>query len=312
MTQATVQVRDLQKSFTTGWNRAPVHALDGITLEVNRGEVFALLGPNGAGKTTLVKVLLGITHLDAGSAEVLGKPAGDVEARIRIGYLPEGHRYPLHLTGEGALRWFARLSGVRGQEITARSGKLLERVGLTRWGSMKLRKYSKGMVQRLGLAIALVHEPELLFLDEPTDGVDPVGRAEIRNILLEERERGTSIFINSHLLSEIERTCDRVAILSHGKILRTGTVADLTEVGLAYRVEAGHVPAPVLEAIRAAGASVESTNGCLHLRVPSLEGLNACLDQLRGSGLLIRQVAPEKSTLEESFIKILAAEETLP
>ena len=312
MTQATVQVRDLQKTFGAGWQRNPVRALDGITLSVDRGEVFGLLGPNGAGKTTLVKVLLGITHLDAGSAEVLGRPAGDVETRIRVGYLPEGHRYPLHLTGEGAIRWFARLSGVRGEDITARSRTLLERVGLTRWAGMKLRKYSKGMVQRLGLAVALVHQPELLFLDEPTDGVDPVGRAEIRKILLEERQRGTAIFINSHLLSEIERTCDRVAILSRGKILRTGTVADLTEAGLSYKVEAGRVPPLVLEAMRAAGASVEATNGCLHLRVPTLEGLNACLDHLRGAGNLIRQVTPEKSTLEESFIRILEQEETIP
>ena len=312
MSQATVQVQDLQKTFKTGWNRAPIRALDGITLSVDRGEVFGLLGPNGAGKTTLVKVLLGITRLDTGTAEVLGRPAGDVETRIRVGYLPEGHRYPLHLTGEGVLRWFARLSGVPRSEINSRAPRLLERVGLSRWAGVRLRKYSKGMVQRLGLAVSLIHEPEVLFLDEPTDGVDPLGRAEIRNILLEEKARGTTFFINSHLLSEIERLCGRVAILSHGKILRAGTVADLTDQGLSYRLEAGPVAPEVLESISRMATSVTANNGSLHLRVPNLEGLNACLDSLRGAGNLIRQVTEEKFSLEESFIKILEGEETRP
>jgi ABC-2 type transport system ATP-binding protein len=312
MSEAAVMVQDLRKTFATGWRRSPIRALDGVTVSVERGEVFGLLGPNGAGKTTLVKVLLGITHADAGSAKVLGQPAGDVKTRMRVGYLPEGHRYPLHLTGEGVVRWFARLSGVPGAEIGGRCAALLERVGLTRWAGVKLRKYSKGMVQRLGLAVALVHRPDVLFLDEPTDGVDPVGRAEIRRILLEEKARGTAIFINSHLLSEIERTCDRVAIVSQGRILRSGTVSELTERGLTYRVDAGSVPAPVLERIRALSTSVEATNGSLHLRVESLEALNACLDSLRGSGNLIRQVTPEKTTLEESFIQILGGEESAP
>jgi len=312
MTEAAIQVQEVQKTFKTGWNRAPIRALDGITLTVDRGEVFGLLGPNGAGKTTLVKVLLGITRLDTGTAEVLGRPVGDVETRTRVGYLPEGHRYPLHLTGEGVLRWFARLSGVPDAEINGRAPKLLERVGLSRWAGVRLRKYSKGMVQRLGLAVSLIHEPELLFLDEPTDGVDPLGRAEIRKILLEERQRGTTIFINSHLLSEIERICGRVAIVSHGKILRAGTVSDLTDQGLSYRLDAGPVSAEVLESIRRVATSVTANNGSLHLCVPNLEGLNACLDSLRGAGNLIRQVSEEKNTLEESFIKILEGEETRP
>jgi ABC-2 type transport system ATP-binding protein len=312
MTEASIAVQELQKTFKAGWHRAPIRALDGITLSVGRGEVFGLLGPNGAGKTTLVKVLLGIARLDAGTAEVLGRPAGDVPTRIRVGYLPEGHRYPLHLTGEGVLGWFARLSGVPSATLRRRAPMLLERVGLTRWARVKLRKYSKGMVQRLGLAVALIHEPELLFLDEPTDGVDPLGRAEIRKILLEEKQRGTTIFINSHLLSEIERICSRVAILSHGKILRSGTVSDLTDQGLSYRLDAGPVAPEVLESIRRSVTSVSANNGSLHLRVPNLEGLNACLDSLRASGTLIRQVTEEKSSLEESFIRILEGEETRP
>jgi len=168
------------------------------------------------------------------------------------------------------------------------------------------------MVQRLGLAVALIHEPRVLFLDEPTDGVDPVGRAEIRSILLDEQRRGTTVFINSHLLSEIERLCEKVAILSRGKILRAGTVSDLTDQGLAYRLEAGPLAPEILAAIRAQATSVEATNGCVHLRVPDLERLNACLDTVRAAGHLIRQVAPERSTLEESFIRILEDEARRP
>jgi ABC-2 type transport system ATP-binding protein len=168
------------------------------------------------------------------------------------------------------------------------------------------------MVQRLGIAVALVHEPEVLLLDEPTDGVDPVGRAEIRRILLEEKDRGASIFINSHLLSEIERTCERVAVLARGRILKMGTVADLTDRGLSYRVDAGTVPSAALSALRGNVQAVTATNGPLHLRVGGLEELNACLDALRSSGCLIREVWPEKSTLEESFLRILDGEEARP
>jgi ABC-2 type transport system ATP-binding protein len=307
-----VQVERLAKTFRTGWGRPPVRALDSVSLSVASGEVFGLLGPNGAGKTTLVKLLLGICRPDAGSARVLDRPAGDVPTRARIGYLPEGHRYPLHLTGSGVVRWFARLSGVPSPEIEPRVRRLLERVGMERWASVRLRKYSKGMVQRLGLAVALVHSPDLLFLDEPTDGVDPVGRREIRNILLEERQRGATIFINSHLLSEIERTCDRVAILSHGRVLRTGSIAELTERGQAYRISAGAVPSPVLESIRPHVASLESSDGWIRVRVRGLEELNQALDRLRASGCLLREVTPEKETLEESFIRILDGEEARP
>jgi ABC-2 type transport system ATP-binding protein len=310
--EATIIVEDLAKTYRTGWHREPVRALDGVTLSVGLGEVFGLLGPNGAGKTTLVKALLGITHPDAGRASILGKKAGDVATKARIGYLPEGHRYPLHLTGEGVVRWFARLSGVPRAEISPRTSRLLARVGLERWAGVRLRKYSKGMVQRLGMAVALVHAPEVLFLDEPTDGVDPVGRAEIRKILLEEKGRGTTIFINSHLLSEIERTCDRVAVVARGKILRTGTVADLTDRGLSYRVDAGPVPPSLLETLRRLSPALTATNGLLHLRVGSLEELNGCLDALRSGGCMLREVWPEKSTLEESFIQILNGEEARP
>jgi ABC-2 type transport system ATP-binding protein len=310
--EAAIAVQDLTKTYRSRWRGAPVRALDGVTLAVGRGEVFGLLGPNGAGKTTLVKVLLGITFPDSGSASILGKRAGDTAVKARIGYLPEGHRYPLHLTGEEVVRWFARLSGVPRAEISPRTRRLLARVGLERWAKVKMRKYSKGMVQRLGMAVALVHEPEVLFLDEPTDGVDPVGRAEIRRILLEEKERGTAIFINSHLLSEIERTCDRVAVAAHGRVLKVGTVADLTDRGLSYRVDAGSVPPPLLAALKKETPSIDAVNGHLHLRVGSLEELNLRLDEIRRGGCLIREVWPEKSTLEESFIRIVEGEEAHP
>ena len=188
------------------------------------GEIFGLLGPNGAGKTTLIKVLLGLVHKTSGDAELLGRPAGDIEARRQIGYLPEQHRIPHHLTGNTALEYYGRLSNMSMSDIRRRRPELLETVGLRRWGRTLVRKYSKGMTQRLGLAQAMLHDPELLILDEPTDGVDPVGRAEIRDILGRLKSEGKTIFLNSHLLQEIELVCDRVAILGQGKLRRMDSV----------------------------------------------------------------------------------------
>ena len=205
-----------------------MHALQGIDLQIPRGSVFGLLGPNGAGKTTLVKILLGIAFPSGGSASVLGKPPGDVSALARIGYLPENHRYPAHLTGEQVLHHFGRLSGIRQPERGRRVTEMLRRVRLEEWRGTRTHKYSKGMMQRLGMAQAVFNEPDLLILDEPTDGVDPIGRHELRDLVLEQKQRGATIFLNSHLLSEVERLCDRVAILKQGRLVRHGTLDDLT------------------------------------------------------------------------------------
>ncbi|HEY3054027.1 MAG TPA: ABC transporter ATP-binding protein, partial [Thermoanaerobaculia bacterium] len=188
-----------------------ITALDGIDFTVRPGELFGLLGPNGAGKTTAVKILLGLTPATAGRALVSGLPVSNPESRRRVGYLPEGHRIPGYLTARQALSIFGRMSEMDSVAIKRRTAELLEKVRLSGWADVRVRKFSKGMTQRLGLAAALIHAPNVLLLDEPTDGVDPVGRREIRDLLRDEAKNGTAVLLNSHLLSEIELTCDRVA-----------------------------------------------------------------------------------------------------
>ncbi|MCS7271366.1 MAG: ABC transporter ATP-binding protein, partial [Gemmataceae bacterium] len=229
-----VETEGLVKDYGRG-----VLALQGVSLRVEPGQIYGLLGPNGAGKTTLVKILLGIVHKTAGQAYVLGQPAGQVRVRYRIGYLPEDHQFPPYHTAWSLLDFYGQLYGLRRSERRRRIPEVLELVGLAPRARFKIRTYSKGMKQRLGIAQTLLHQPEVLFLDEPTDGVDPVGRREIRELMIRLREQGRTIFLNSHLLGEVELICDRVAILRQGRLVLEGSVDDLTrqrgcfEIGLA-------------------------------------------------------------------------------
>jgi ABC-2 type transport system ATP-binding protein len=224
-----IEIRQVRKAYREGWiAKKSFEALRGVDLTVQRGEVFGLLGPNGAGKTTLIKILLGIVRCSAGEAFLLGAPAGSRSARQRIGYLPENLSFPAHHTATRALQLYGRLSRVPEQTIRQKSSELLELVGLAGRERELVRKYSKGMRQRLGLAQAMLHEPELLILDEPTDGLDPVGRSEIRRLISGLRQQGKTVFLNSHILQEVELVCDRVAILAGGTLRGVGTPADLT------------------------------------------------------------------------------------
>lgn len=279
-------------------------ALRGLDLVVPRGQTFGLLGPNGAGKTTLVKLLLGIAFPTSGKASVLGRPTGDVPTRQRVGYLPENHRYPSHLTGEQVLHHFGRLSGLRRPERARRVDALLRRVRMEEWRSVRVHKYSKGMMQRLGMAQAILNDPDLLILDEPTDGVDPIGRREIRDLLLEQKARGATIFLNSHLLSEVERLCDRVAILNEGTLLREGSVADLTRPQAAWQLEVRPAAAEALLAAcrRVPGAS--ASEGRVQI-LGDAAALNALIDALRGQGVEILAITPRRDSLEDVFVKIL-------
>ncbi|MDD5564637.1 MAG: ABC transporter ATP-binding protein [Thermoanaerobaculaceae bacterium] len=303
---AAIAVSGLGKEYRHGRRR--LRALDGVNLTVGRGEVFGLLGANGAGKTTLVKVLLGLARPTSGEVRVRGRDPRRAAARRRIGYLPEGHRFPGYLTGEAALRLFGRLAGVAEGTLDRRIPELLDLVGLAGRGGDRMGRYSKGMTQRLGLAGALLDEPEILFLDEPTDGVDPVGRRRIRDVLLATRRRGTTIFINSHLLSEVERTCDRVAILHQGRVVREGTVADLTTPALRYRVRLGEGQSAAPERLAGEGLAVVSGNGSLEVEVADLAALNRLVDRLRADHLLIAEVSPLRAALEDVFIEVLEGE----
>ena len=214
-----------------------VHALQGISLRVGRGEVFGLLGPNGAGKSTLVKIMMTVVRPTRAEGTLLGHPIGHKPTLARVGYLPENHRFPKYLTGRQVLEFFAALAKVDRQKRKTRAGELLETVGMSEWANTRISTYSKGMLQRVGLAQALVHEPDLVALDEPTDGVDPVGRREILDVLGRLRGQGKTVFINSHALSELESICDRVAILVKGKVARQGTIDELTVAKQRYEIQ---------------------------------------------------------------------------
>jgi ABC-2 type transport system ATP-binding protein len=306
---AVLSVRDLRKVYKRPFERGGIAALDGVSLEVGRGQIFGLLGPNGAGKTTLVKVLLGLVRGHTGEARIFGLPPADPSSRRKVGYLPEAHRLPGHLTGRQLLKLFGRLSGGEPKDVDARVGPLLERVGMGKAADRKVREYSKGMQQRIGLAQALVHAPELVFLDEPTDGVDPVGRAEIRELVLELKRNGTTLFVNSHLLLEVELMCDRVVIMDKGKILRAGTIADLTPSTGVVRFELGAERADLDQVLAGVGRDLRVEGAAFRLTIQK-EELDVAIDRLRSAGISIRAVEPRRINLEEAFLDLVRVSNT--
>jgi len=302
-----ISARRLTKEFRH-WGKR-LRALDAVDLEVRSGEVFGLLGANGAGKTTLMKILLGLTKPTEGEARVRGRDPRAASSRTRIGYLPEGHRFPGYLTGAAALRLFGRLAGLPEPTLDRRTPELLQLVGLADRARDRVGRYSKGMTQRLGLACALLDEPNVLLLDEPTDGVDPVGRRQIRDILLATRTAGTTIFINSHLLSEVERTCDRVAILHRGRVIREGTVEGLTRPTRRFRLRLAAGELPPTKRLREIGAAVVNSNGSVEVEVPDLEALNRLVDTLRAERLLIAEISPLRAALEDVFVEVVGEDD---
>ncbi|HEY0370813.1 MAG TPA: ABC transporter ATP-binding protein [Thermoanaerobaculia bacterium] len=304
-----IEVSGLRKQYRSSFRKPLITALDGIDFQVQEGELFGLLGPNGAGKTTTVKILLGLTRATSGTATICGLPVSNPESRRRVGYLPEGHKIPNYLTARQALSIFGRMSGMNSADIHKRITLLLDQVRMTQWADVRIKKFSKGMTQRLGLACAMIHAPQVLLLDEPTDGVDPVGRREIRDILRAEADRGTAVLLNSHLLSEIERTCDRVAVLRDGKVAAFGSVKDLTQQSALYKMVASPMDDSLVAAFRDTGAGVERVNGHMVLSVADVQHLNSLVDQLRSRGGMLSELTPVRSTLEDVFVDLVRAEE---
>jgi ABC-2 type transport system ATP-binding protein len=296
-----LQTTDLVKRY------GKIEALKGVSLRVDKGEIYGLLGQNGAGKTTLIKVLLGIAHKSSGSAWLLDEPAGSVLVRRRIGYLPEDHRFPDYHSAETLLNFYAKLTGVPRDERRRRTPAVLDLVGLSDRKGHKVRTYSKGMKQRLGLAQAMYHRPEVIFLDEPTDGVDPLGRREIRGVMQRLRELGTTIFLNSHLLGEVELVCDRVAILQRGAVVREGDVAALTRVqGLYLLGLAPDEAFPMGEARRLGYAAVPAGD-LWEVSLSNGQTIDPLVKLLAGRGLNLRHLVEKRQTLEDLFLQTVTA-----
>jgi ABC-2 type transport system ATP-binding protein len=301
MTNWAVDLIDVRKRYGRR-----IEALRGVNIQVGRGEIFGLLGPNGAGKSTLVKIMMTVVLPDRALGTVLGRPLGHRGKLAVTGYLPENHHFPRYLTGAQVLDHYAALAKVPRSRRRANADRLLERVGMRDWARMRIGQYSKGMLQRLGLAQALMNDPELLVLDEPTDGVDPVGRRHIRELLLELRREGRTVFLNSHMLSELEMVCDRVAILVGGLVARQGTLSQLTEHTIEYRVAFRGDPVAVRERVAALGGSLAGRTVVLQGHHP--EKVNQVIDVLRGGGLLIESVQPHRFSLEDILVEVVGGQ----
>jgi ABC-2 type transport system ATP-binding protein len=299
--EKAIVASELTKVYRARFSGREVRAIDGVSLSVRRGATYGLLGPNGAGKTTFVKCLLSAVHPSGGSAFLFGRDARLPDARRAVGYLPENHRFPTYFTGAAMLDFYASLSGLDASRRRRRIPEMLSLVGLEPWGGVRISKYSKGMLQRLGLAQAIIHSPDLLILDEPSDGVDPVGRRHIREILRGLEEKGVTVFINSHLLAEVELFCTEVAILRKGKLVLTGAVRDLT-AGKGYRLSAA-APERLVDELRSRGAAASTKNGFTDFHFATREQVNAAIDLLRSEKCEIESVIPTTSTLEDVFVK---------
>ena len=297
-----IETQDLTKIYRARWSGREVRAIDGVSLRVPRGTIFGLLGPNGAGKTTFVKALLSAVRQTSGNALIFGKDAGQPEARRPIGYLPENHRFPTYFTGAGMLDFYASLSGLEPEQRKKLIPHYLDLVGLDKWGGTRIGKYSKGMLQRLGLAQALIHSPSILILDEPTDGVDPVGRRQIRELLSSFESKGVTIFINSHLLAEVETFCQDIAILHKGKVALAGKMRDLM-AGKGYRLTAARPPDSLADELRMRASSMAERDGAMDFQFATRESVNAAVDLLRAQRCEIEAIIPTTSTLEDVFIK---------
>jgi ABC-2 type transport system ATP-binding protein len=279
-----------------------------LTLEVARGEVFGFLGPNGAGKSTSVKMLLGLVSPTSGEAEILGQPVGDVKTRSRVGFLPEHFRFYDWLTGEELLKLHGRLYGMSHAALRERVPVLLDLVGLTPHRNKRLRDFSKGMLQRIGLAQALINDPDLIFLDEPTSGLDPIGRRLVRDIIKAQRDRGATVLLNSHLLGEVEITCDRVAFIKDGEVVESRELHGESEEQTTVSIRAVNVTVEVLNGLSQWSSSARTEGDRLTLTLSSNTLLPEIVRYLVAKGVDVYEVAPQRVSLEERFLEIVGGD----
>ncbi len=297
-----IQTEHLRKEF------GHTVAVQGLTLEVPRGEVFGFLGPNGAGKTTSIKMLLSLVAPTSGEARLLGRPISDRRIRRQVGFLPEHFRFHDWLTAEEFLALHGRLFGMDEDELQRRIPDLLDLVGLLPFRRAQLRTFSKGMLQRVGLAQAIIHGPDLVILDEPTSGLDPVGRRLVRDIIQDLRRRGTTVFLNSHFLSEIEITCDRVAFIKRGEVVQTSNLDELMEAETVVQIRGRGLSEEVVAGLRRWGQDVARSDGEVRVRMTDPDAVAEMTRFLVAQGVDVLALTPIHPTLEDVFVRIVGSE----
>ncbi len=303
-----IEILDLEKTYAVGfWRKRPKCALKPLRLTVDEGEIFGFLGPNGAGKTTTLKMLMGLVYPTRGSARILDKPINDPQVKAQIGFLPEQPYFYDYLTAQELLAYYGKLSGVASSELRGRIAHMLDRVGLTGSANLQLRKFSKGMLQRVGIAQAILHDPKIVFLDEPMSGLDPMGRREVRDLMEQLKREGKTVFFSTHILSDAEALCDRVAILNHGELRGVGAVADLTS-SVQGKVELIWQGRVVPSAFKALGAEYHISGDTSRAVLPE-SSQDLALDALRRENLRILSLAPVRTSLEEYYLHKLAPPE---
>jgi len=300
-----IRTEGLTKSYSVGfWRSRPYVALDDLTLEVATGEVFGFLGPNGAGKTTTLKLLMQLIFPSAGRAWILDRPVGDVAMRRRIGYLPENPTFYDNVSAEELLGYFAALFGYRGEERRRRVSTLLDEVGLGAERRLQLRKYSKGMIQRVGLAQALINDPEIVFLDEPMSGLDPIGRRDVRDIILRLRDRGATVFFSSHILGDAETLCNRVGIVAGGRLAAQGSLAEMVPFRIrGWDLVLAGVTADAAATLASRGATATAIgDGRYHVVLPSAASSAEAMAFAKSVGAELVSINPVRDTLEDFFM----------
>ena len=304
-----IEILGLEKTYMVGfWRKRPKLALKPLHLAVEEGEVFGFLGPNGAGKTTTLKMLMGLVFPTAGEAKVLGMDVNDPEVKAKIGFLPEQPYFYDYLTARELLAYYGRLSGVPAKEISGRAERMLARVGLRDSADVQLRKFSKGMLQRVGIAQAILHDPQVVFLDEPMSGLDPMGRREVRDLMAELKKEGKTVFFSTHILSDAEALCDRVAVIHQGELRGVGAVAELTS-SIHGKVELVWHGKLVPAGMKTLNAECHVTGETVRAVIPE-ENLDMTIDALRRDKLRLISVVPVRATLEEYFVERLKRAET--
>ena len=298
-----LQVEDLHKTFHVGFWRKRIEAVRGVSFDVRQGETFGLLGPNGAGKTTTIKAILRLIHPDRGAIRMFGRPL-DTETMRRLGYMPENPYVYQYLRAPEFLDLCGRLLGLDAATRRRRTEEMLALVGLAHALDRPIGRFSKGMLQRVGLAQALLHDPELLILDEPMSGLDPIGRRQVREIILSQRERGKTLIFTSHVLSDVELLCDRIAIVHRGQVVARGTLDELLRREVRrVRIALSDVSPVLRERLEARGLIVRAQEQALHLTIEGDQGVSPLLAEVLAAGATVREVEPERETLEDLFVR---------